>query len=200
MLALFRRQTVLIERTPSAWEWGTVEGWDEECRRLRTEVARLRERVASPPRPPSSITPGTLVSFQAGDHVCVGYVDSLDPVVAGFAANVTACKVQPGRWAREKNPSLDGALQSWRVPLGDLTPLPSPAIDPRPLGPRLRRKPPLTDSDRAAIKSLAPQTSAVTADDVATLLALGRADELPRTMPASVLAAPDAGLARRKPR
>lgn len=142
MLALFRRQTVLIERTPGAWEWGTVEGWDEECRRLRAEVSRLREQAtSSPPRPPPSITPGTLVSFQAGDHVCVGYVDSLDPVAAGFAANVTACKVQPGRWAREKNPSLDGALQSWRVPLGDLTPLPSPDIDPRPLGPRLRRKP-----------------------------------------------------------
>lgn len=63
--------------------------------------------------------PGALVTFLHGTRPCVGYIDSIDPVVAGFAANVTAVIVKPGTWNATGNAGIGSG--SWRVPLADLT-------------------------------------------------------------------------------
>lgn len=63
--------------------------------------------------------PGALVTFLDGGRPCVGYIDSIDAVCAGFAANVTAVTVRPGTWKATGNAGITWA--SWRVPLADLT-------------------------------------------------------------------------------
>jgi trimethylamine:corrinoid methyltransferase-like protein len=66
---------------------------------------------------------GMMVTF----NDCVGYVDSVEKAINGYAANVVALRRRPGLWKTHGNPSIDA--QCYRVPVSHLTKVATPPTD-----------------------------------------------------------------------